>query len=206
MHQNILKTRPGQLFKGHSMEASYNNNRDIVIRQSYYDVSIVDKLSTKDEPFTKAIYNQCITPKYVSKAIEVMYQKLHNKSIEFQIKLYNGGTNIDASFHIADYYSQITLQYSLSSDSDVNFGNHYENIQLAKKARYAVSQFKKLFKNNDIIDYLTQQIDIQKVGEVQNSLFEKDKFKINLVYLADKFNLNINDFMVMQSLNQQEFR
>ncbi len=89
MHQNILKTRPGQLFKGHSMEASYNNNRDIVIRQSYYDVSIVDKLSTKDEPFTKAIYNQCITPKYVSKAIEVMYQKLHNKSIEFQIKLYN---------------------------------------------------------------------------------------------------------------------
>ena len=113
MHQNILKTRPGQLFKGHSMQASYDNHRDIVVRQSYYDVSIVDKISLKDEPFTKAIYKQCQMPKYVTKAIGAMYQDLaQSSSIEFQIKLSNGKTNIDASFHIAHYYNQIDLHYN----------------------------------------------------------------------------------------------
>ena len=81
----------------------------------------------------------------------------------------------------------------------VEFGNHYDNIELSKKASFAMSKFKSLFKNQDIVNYIKEAVENEKTTN-SNSLFIKNKFGINLVYLLEHFSLNIDDFIIKKSL------
>ena len=199
MYQNILKIKTGRLFKGYTGSMQYVNNSDIHITQSYYATTVIDKISTKGEPFTKVIYQQSKLPKYISNAIKNVYPGTIDTSYSFKINMFYEQTIIDASFIINPLYGQCELHYNLASNKHVEFGNHYDNIELSKKASFAMSKFKSLFKNQDIVNYIKEAVENEKTTN-SNSLFIKNKFGINLVYLLEHFSLNIDDFIIKKSL------
>jgi len=198
MHQQILKIKPGTHFKGYSSSIAYINNDHIVSTQNYYDTSVIDTISTRESFFSKKVYTHAKCPKYIMSEIGKIYKP--QSDAVFYININKGSTTCTVEYRVNNMYNQIDVLTTALSEKHVNFTSHKDNINIASKSRNALKAFKLLFKNSDIVNYLSEEFDTK--DKIKDGLFAKDPFKINLLYLLDIFDISVNDFIVMDNLER----
>ena len=208
MHQQILKIKPGKLFKGYSSSIAYINNDHIVSTQNYYGTSIIDTISTKEQFFSKKVYTHANCPKYIiDNTAKIYHYKPMNVQYSdanvFYININKGFTTCTIEYRVSHAFNQIEVLTTAWSEKHVNFTSHRDNIDIARKSRNALKAFKLLLKNPDVINYLSEEC---KTGDtIKSGLFAKDPSKINLLYLLDIHDMSMSDFIVIDNLERDVY-